>query len=57
MFTFIFPWGFRGQHVLTVFSYTYRRRKSGGRFILTPGKGCMMNDLTVEEVGQLMGGN
>lgn len=57
MFIFIHPWLFRGAPVFTAFSHGYARRKNGRTFRLTPSGGCRMEDLTAEEIGQLLGGN
>lgn len=57
MFTFILTWTFRGRTVHTAFSHRYRRRRYGGKLVITPASVSAMEDLTAEEVGQLLGGN
>lgn len=57
MFTFILTWEFRGRTVHSAFCHGYRRRKCGRRVLLVPGNTSMMEDLTTEEIGQLLGGN
>lgn len=57
MFTFILTWEFRGRTVHSAFSHGYRRRKCGRRMLLVPGSAATMEDLTTEEIGQLLVGN
>ena len=57
MFTYIMSWSWRGQPIHSLFHHGYVRRKQGRRFLLLPHGDCTMEDLTTEEVGQLMGGN
>ncbi len=57
MFTRIFSWSYEGRPVFTVFRSLYVKRKYGRRFVLRPYGSQTMEDLTPEEIGQLLGGN
>ena len=60
MFTVLSPWVYQGRPLITVFRYRYERRwkRRQRKFILEPGPvGPHLEDLTTEEVGQLLGGN
>jgi len=59
MFTRILSWTWRGQPIHSLFHHAYVRRWHRGsrKFRLVPQGTCTLEDLTAEEVGQLMGGN
>jgi hypothetical protein len=59
MFTYLMSWVWRGQPIISVFAHGYARRwdRRQRKFILAPQSACQLEDLTAEEVGQLLGGN
>lgn len=57
MFIYILSWIYGGQQVHTAFTRGYHRRRYGRRMLLVPEVECGMEDMTAEEIGQLLGGN
>ena len=58
MYIYLMSWIWRGQPIISVFSHRYVRRWNRYRrkYVFSAGE-ATMEDLTAEEVGQLLGGN